>query len=216
MRIRIILADDHRLFREGLRMLIEEQSDIEVIAEAEDGHNTVRLVRELSPDVVIMDIAMQNLNGIESTRQIITHFPDTKVICLSMHSENRFIIEMLKAGAMGYLLKDCDPTELIDAIRKVTSNQIYLQPSITNVIVKDHIQRQLPKANSTSYTILTAREREVLQLLAEGKTIKQTALSLDVSIKTIGVHRRNIMEKLEIFNIVDLIKYAIHEGITSP
>lgn len=216
MGIRIILADDHKLFREGLRMLIEEQSDIEVIAEAEDGRNTVQLVRELSPDVVIMDITMQNLNGIESTRQIITHFPGTKVICLSMHSENRFIIEMLKAGATGYLLKDCDPMELIDAIRIVMSNQIYLQPSITNVIVKDHIQQQLPKANSTSYTILTTREREVLQLLAEGKTTKQVALCLNVSIKTIGTHRRNIMDKLEIFNIADLIKYAIHEGITSP
>lgn len=216
MCIRIILADDHRLFREGLRMLIEEQSDIEVIAEAEDGRNTVRLVRELSPDVVIMDIAMQNLNGVEATRQIITHSPGTKIIGLSMHSESRFIIEMLKVGATGYLLKDCDPMELIDAIRIVMSNQIYLQPSITNVIVKDHIQQQLPKANSTSYTILTTREREVLQLLTEGKNTKQAALCLNVSIKTIGTHRRNIMQKLEIFNLADLIKYAIHEGITSP
>jgi DNA-binding NarL/FixJ family response regulator len=197
-------------------MLIEEQSDIEVIAEAEDGRNTVRLVRELSPDVVIMDIAMQNLNGVEATRQIITHSPGTKIIGLSMHSESRFIIEMLKVGATGYLLKDCDPMELIDAIRIVMSNQIYLQPSITNVIVKDHIQQQLPKANSTSYTILTTREREVLQLLTEGKNTKQAALCLNVSIKTIGTHRRNIMQKLEIFNLADLIKYAIHEGITSP
>ncbi len=215
MGIRVILADDHKLFREGLHLLIEEQSDIKVVADAEDGLAAIRLVREFSPDVVIMDISMHDLNGIESTRQIITQFPGVKVIALSMHSEKRFVIEMLKAGASGYLLKDCDPMELIDAIRIVMLNQTYLTHSITDVVVKKYIQRQLPNASSTSYSILTAREREVLQLLAEGKTTKQIALHLNVSVKTIGTHRRNIMDKLKIFNVADLTKYAIQEGIIS-
>ncbi len=162
-----------------------------------------------------MDISMHDLNGIESTRQIITQFPSVKVIALSMHSEKRFVIEMLKGGASGYLLKDCDPMELIDAIRTVMLNQIYLTHSITDIVVKKYIQQQLPNASSTSYSILTAKEREVLQLLAEGKTTKQIALRLNVSVKTIGTHRRNIMDKLKIFNVAGLTKYAIHEGIIS-
>ena len=214
MSIRILLADDHKIIREGLRSLIEKQDDMEVIDEAGDGRTTVQLAQQLSPDVIIMDIAMPDLNGMEATRQITVQSRDIKVIALSMHSDRHFVAEMFRAGASGYLLKDCAFEDLVHAIRRVVENQSYLSPEIANVVIEDYVHR-LSAAESSVFSILSPREREVLQLLAEGKTTKQLAAQLHVSIKTIETHRSNIMTKLDIHSTAELTKYAIREGITS-
>lgn len=214
MSTRILLADDHKIMREGLRVLLDRQQDIEVVGEAEEGRTTVRLVRNLSPDVVIMDIEMASLNGIEATRQIVAKTPEVKVIALSVHSDRRFITEMLKAGASAYVLKDCSFEELVQAIRAVMANRIYLSPGIADRVIKDYV-RFLPHADFSVFSILTEREREVLQLIAEGKNTKEIAFSLHVSVKTIETHRKRIMDKLGIHSIAELTKYAIREGLTS-
>jgi len=213
MSIKIILADDHKIIREGLRNLLEKQIDMEVVAEAENGRTAVQMAQELKPNVVIMDIAMPDLNGIEATRQIIAEVPSVKVIALSMHSNKQFVVEILKAGASGYLLKDCAFEELVRAVHVVVSNQTYLSPQIANIITKDYLGH-LPE-DSSVFSILTTREREVLQLIAEGKTTKQIASDLYVSVKTIETHRLNIMNKLDAYSIAELTKYAIREGLTS-
>lgn len=214
MSTRIILADDHQIMREGLRSLLDKQQGIEVVGEAEEGRTTVRLVRDLSPDVVIMDIEMASLNGIEATRQIVAKTPEVKVIALSVHSDRRFIAEMLKAGASGYVLKECSFEELVRAIRAVMANRIYLSPGIADKVIKDYVHF-LPHADFSVFSILTEREREVLQLIAEGKNTKEIAFSLHVSVKTIETHRKRIMDKLGIHSIAELTKYAIREGLTS-
>ena len=214
MSTRIILADDHKIMREGLRSLLDKQQDIEVVGEAEEGRTTVRLVTDLSPDVVIMDIEMASLNGIEATRQIVAKTPEVRIIALSVHSDRRFITEMLKAGASGYVLKDCSFEELVQAIRAVMANRIYLSPGIADNVIKDYVSF-LPRTDFSVFSILTEREREVLQLIAEGKSTKEIALSLHVSVKTIETHRKRIMDKLDIHSIAELTKYAIREGLTS-
>ncbi len=215
MTTRIILADDHAILRQGLSQSFQSQKDMEVIAQAKDGHSTVELVRELSPDIVIMDIGMPDLNGIEATRQITKDFPRTKVIALSMHSSKNFIIEMFKAGASGYLLKDCEFDELLTAVKTVIANKTYISPSISDVVVENYM-RNLPQKDASAFSILTKREREVLQLLAEGKTTKQIAKKLHISAKTVEIHRLNLMNKLKIDSIAQLTKYAIQEGLTQP
>jgi len=214
MRTKIILADDHKIIREGLRSLIEKQPDMEVIAEAQDGLTTVNLVQKLQPDVVIMDIGMPEMNGIDATTKITTEYKTVKVIALSMHSDRRFVMQMLKAGAAGYLLKDSAFEELVSAIHAVIAKQHYLSQKITDVVVQEYLQN-LPRNESTVFTVLTAREREVLQLIAEGKSTKQIASALNVSVKTIETHRQQIMEKLDMHSIAQLTKYAIREGLTS-
>jgi len=214
MSIKILIADDHKIFREGLRALIEKQPGMEVIEEVENGRKAVQLVRDLLPDVIIMDIAMPNLNGIEATRQIVSKIPNVKVIALSMHSDKRFVVEMLKAGASGYLLKDCAFEELAHAIRAVSTNRTYLSPKITDIMIKDYV-RLFPKTKLSVSSILTPRQREVLQLLSEGKTTNQIAQDLQVSVKTVETYRQQIMEKLDIHSIAELTKYAIREGLTS-
>ncbi|MFC2062992.1 response regulator [Chloroflexota bacterium] len=214
MVLRVILADDHRLMREGLRGLLSKQADIDVVAEAVDGRTTLKLVKEFLPDVVIMDIAMPDLNGIEATRQITATFPNVKVIGLSMYSDRRFVSGMLSGGASGYLLKDCAFEELVNAIHTVMGHHIYLSPSIVDVMVKSYAEHLL-KTEPSSFSILTSREREILQLIAEGKTTKGIANHLTVSIKTVETHRQQIMRKLNINSLADLIKYAIREGLTS-
>jgi DNA-binding NarL/FixJ family response regulator len=214
MSTRIILADDHGIMREGLRALLEKQPGIEVIAEAENGRTTVELSRELKPDVVIIDISMPDLNGIEATRQIIAESPGVKVIALSMHSDRKFVREMLSAGASGYMLKDSAFEELDKAISTVNDNQTYLSPGIADTVVKDYLGK-IVTDNSAASIALTNREREVLQLFAEGKTTKQIASLLFVSIKTIETHRKQIMDKLGLNSIAELTKYAIREGLTS-
>ncbi len=187
---------------------------MEVVGEAENGRKTVQLVQELLPDVVIMDIAMPDLNGIEATRQIIANTPGVKVIALSMHSDRRFMVEMLNSGASGYLLKDCAFEELINAIRAVVANRIFLSPMIADTVIKD-FTCLFSKINISVFSNLTSREREVLQLLSEGKTTKQIAFHLNVSVKTVETYRQQIMGKLDIHSIAELTKYAIREGLTS-
>jgi two-component system response regulator NreC len=215
MSIRIILADDHTIVRHGLNKLIQQQEDMEVIAQAADGHSAVELTRELSPDMVIMDIGMPDLNGIDATRQIIREFPQVKVIGLSMHSGKKFVIEMLKAGASGYLLKDCALEELTTAIKTVAAGKIYLSPSITDVVVENYV-RHSQKKESSAFSLLSQREREVLQLMAEGKTTKQIGQHLHISPKTVEGHRLRLMAKLNMDSVAKLTKYAIQEGLTSP
>jgi len=212
MSIRILLADDHKIMRDGLRSLLEKQSDMEVVAEAENGRTTVQLAQKLLPDVVIMDIAMPDLNGIEATRQIIATAPSVKVLALSMHPNRAFVTGMLSAGASGYLLKDSAFEELARAIRVIVMNQTYLGLGITKAVVKDYVRHL--SATGPSAPHLSPKEREVLQLLAEGVTTKQIASRLYVSVKTIETHRQKIMEKLDIHSIAELTKYAIREGLT--
>jgi DNA-binding NarL/FixJ family response regulator len=214
MSVKIILADDHRIMREGLRALLEKQSGMEVIAEAEDGRTTVDLAHELKPDVVVIDISMPDLNGIDATRQIIRASPHIKVIALSMHSDRKFVREMLAAGASGYLLKDSAFEELGAALAAVLNNQTYLSPKIADTVVRDYLGKIDTTEAKTSPT-LTHREREVLQLLAEGRTTKDIASKLCVSIKTIETHRKQIMEKVGLKSVAELTKYAIREGLTS-
>ncbi len=214
MSIKILLADDHQLLREGLRMLIEEQQDMTVVAEADDGRATVQLAAVLKPDIVVMDIAMPRMNGMEATRQIKAKDPDIKVLALSMHTERRFIVEMLSAGASGYILKECAFEELISAIHALADQRTYLSPKISDMVVKDYICRMSSSA-PFSMTNLTSREREVLQLLAEGKPTREIASILQISAKTVETYRQQIMEKLNIHSIAELTKFAIREGLTS-
>lgn len=214
MTTRIILADDHKIMREGLRALLEKQTDFEVIDEAENGLDAVQLTKRLRPNIVIMDIGMPGLNGIEATRRIAADVPSTKVIALSMHSDKRFVIEMLKAGVSAYLLKDSASEELTSAIRTVLSGKPYLSPRITDVVLKDYLSTLSTKEPS-AFTLLTPREREVLQLIAEGKTTKEIATALFVSVKTVETHRQQLMEKLNLRSVAELTKYAIREGLTS-
>jgi DNA-binding NarL/FixJ family response regulator len=214
MSIKIILADDHRIMREGLRALLEKEAGIEVIAEADNGRTTVELSRELDPDIVVIDIGMPDLNGIDATRQIVSESPAVKVIALSMHSDRKFVREMLSAGASGYLLKDSAFEELGTALSTVINNQTYLSPKIADTVVKDYLGKIETKESKPS-PALTKREREVLQLIAEGKTTKDIASQLYVSIKTIETHRKQIMGKVGLNSVAELTKYAIREGLTS-
>lgn len=212
MSIKVLVADDHKVVREGLRTLIEKQPGMEVIAEAENGRMALKLIKKLSPDIALMDIAMPDLNGIEATRQIVAEAPGTKVIALSMHSDRQFVTRMMSAGASGYLLKDCAFEEVARAIRSVMARQIYLSPKIVSIVVKAFLRRSEPSDSMLS--VISPREREVLQLIAEGKTTKQIALRLHISAKTVDTHRRNIMDKLDIHSVAELTKYAIREGLT--
>ena len=214
MSIKVLLVDDHAIIREGLRSLLEKQPEIEVIADTDDGRKAVELVRELLPNIVIMDITMPGLNGIEATRQITAGFPAVKVIALSIHSKRRFVADMLSAGATGYILKECLFDELVQAIKAVAAGGRYLSPRITDVVVNDYVKRLSASADSP-FEALKTREREVLQLVAEGKSTKQIALYLHVSTKTIEANRRQIMEKLNIHNVAELTKYAVREGLTT-
>lgn len=214
MRLRLLLADDHGMFREGLRALIEKQTDLEVVGEAANGREAVRLARDLTPTVVVMDVSMPDLGGVEATRRILKRSPKAKVIALSMHSDRRFVVEMLRAGAQGYLLKDCAYEELVCAIRTVAGGRVYLSPRIAGVVLEDCVRRAASEAAAPA-PALTAREREVLQLLAEGHGTKQIAARLHVSTKTIDTHRHNIMNKLDIRSVAELTKYAVREGLTT-
>lgn len=214
MSVRVIIGDDHKIVRDGLRALLREESDIELVGEAENGLATVRMAEEMSPDVVIMDISMPDLSGIEATRQIVTNNPKIKVIALSMHSHKQYVLGMLKVGASGFLLKDCAFEELSHAIRSVSMNKAYLSPSVSDVVVKDYVGR-LKNDELSVYSILTPREREVLKLIAEGKTAKSIASILNISVKTVDAHRQKIIEKLDIHTAAGLTKFAIREGLTS-
>ncbi|MBN2021038.1 MAG: response regulator transcription factor [Sedimentisphaerales bacterium] len=213
MTVKILLADDHAIIRQGLCALLEKHPDFEVVGAVENGLKAIELVGELKPNIVIMDVTMPNLNGIDAARRILEKSRSVKIIALSMHSNRRFVAEMLEAGALAYILKECLFDELVEAIRTVLNGRIYLSPKITGIVVDDYIKRMSPEYQQETVP-LTEREREVLQLLAEGKSTKQIALRLHVSDKTIESNRRNIMEKLQIHSIAELTKYAVREGIT--
>lgn len=200
--------------RQGLRQLLAQQADFEVIAEAADGRAAVQLAAERAPDVVVMDLSMPGLNGIEATRQILLKAPRAKVIALSAHSDHRRVAETLKAGAMGYTLKDSAFEDLVVAIRTVCSGKLYLSPRLVGSVVDHYVRREGADADGV-FAALTPREREVLQLMAEGKSTKEVASGLSVSTKTVETHRRQIMEKLDMHSVAELTKYAIREGLTS-
>jgi DNA-binding NarL/FixJ family response regulator len=214
MSVRILLADDHAIVRQGLHSLLEKEPDIEVVGEAEDGREALELVKELLPDVVVMDITMPNLNGVDATRQIVHEFPKVKVIALSMHSDRTFVVSMLKAGASGYVLKECLSDELVEAIRTVAGDGWYISRRITGVVMEDYVDRLLETTESP-LEILTDRELQVLQPVVEGKSTKQIALELHVSTKAIEATRRKIMEKLDVHSIPELVVKSIQWGLIS-
>ena len=214
MAIKVLLADDHTLFREGMCSLLHKELNIKVVGEAENGREAVKLAVELKPDVIVMDITMPDLNGMEATRKIRKAIPQIKVICLSMHSDRRYVVDMFRAGASGYLIKSCAYKELTDAINIVAANQTYISPQIAHIVVDESINRQQTKKKAVKST-LTPREREILQLIAEGKNTKSIAYHLHKSTKTVETHRRNIMRKLKAKSVAELTRYAISEGIIS-
>ena len=214
MGIKILIVDDHGILREGLRLLFESQPDFQVVAEAESGRSALELTKKHLPEVVIMDVSMPGLNGIEATKLICNAHPSIKVIGLSVHINKQYILGMLKAGASGYLLKSCSWDEIVKAIRAVMQNRIYLSEGIDDILIKDYMEL-LSKEDNSAYSVLSDRECEVLQLLAEGKTCKEIAFTLNLSSKTVDVFRFKIMKKLGLNSIAELTKYAIREGIIS-
>ena len=213
MRIRVLLADDHRLFRDGLRTLLEQEADLEVVGVAADGQSVLTQIGTCRPNVVLMDVSMPGLNGLEATRHLHADHPDVAVLMLSMHADHRFVVEALRAGALGYVPKDCEISELSAAIRAVFRGQLYLSPLLAGRIVRDYLELMGDRPDS-AFSVLSAREREVLQMLAEGRSVKDIAGVLGVSIKTVETHRKNIMDKLDIHSVAELTKYAIREGLT--
>jgi DNA-binding NarL/FixJ family response regulator len=211
----VLIADDHQIIREGLRSLLAKEPWIRVVGEAAEGRTAVRLARELAPDVIIMDVAMPELNGIGATRQIVAEFPAIRILALSMHDDRRFVLNMLKAGAKGYLLKDCAFKDLVKAIRVVVANRIYLSSEVADKLAQDRLASPASKESSPVQTP-SPREREVLQLLVEGGNCQRIAESLHISIKTVESHRAQLMAKLKVRSVAELTKYAIREGLTAP
>ena len=210
----ILICDDHKIFREGLRALLEKHPGTKVAGEARDGVEAVRLCRELSPDIVIMDISMPGLNGIEAARKISKAKKAARIIALSMHNDRKYVTEIFKAGARAYLLKDSAFEELLDAIKAVSCGRVFLSAGITSLVLSDYIKNPAKNFQSV-FTLLSAREREVLQLFAEGLSTKEISAKLGVSVKTVETHRKKIMEKLNIKNIAGLTRYAVKEGLVS-
>ncbi len=213
MSISILIVDDHQIMREGLCSMIEQEPGFSVVGDASNGREALELIEETQPDVVIMDINMPDMNGTEATRRVTKEFPNTRIVALSMHSDKYFVTEMLKAGASGYLLKDCSKNEIVEAIRTVAADKSYLCPEITGIILEDYVQKTTDESQS-EMARLTKKEREVLQLIAEGHTSKEIASRLHSATKTVETHRLNIMSKLEIHSIAELTKFAIRHGIT--
>ena len=207
-KIRILLADDHAVVRHGFRMILEAQPDMEIAGEAGNGREAVTLAEELKPDIVVMDVAMPELNGIEATRRLAASLPHTRVVALSMHKDSVYVREILRAGARGYLLKDSPPADLLSAIRSVASGQSYLSPGVSNAVLDDY-RRHV----TNPIDLLTTREREVLQMLAEGKTNKEIAGILNLSVYTVDAHRGKIMEKLNLHSIGEMVRFAVRHGL---
>jgi DNA-binding NarL/FixJ family response regulator len=215
MTARLLIADDHKMMREGLKSLIEKEPGMSVIGEADDGKTTISLAAKLMPNIVVMDVAMPGLNGIEATRKIVKANPHTKVIALSGHHDQHLVREMLKAGASAYVLKNRAYEELIRAIGEVMKGKTYLSPEVTQGVVDSYVRGSVKPGENPAFAVLTDREREVLQMLAEGRSTKEMADEMSVSVKTVETHRHNIMEKLHLFSVAELTKYAIREGVAS-
>jgi two-component system response regulator NreC len=214
MSLKVLISDDHRIMREGLRAMLEKEPDIKVVGDAADGRMAQLLARELTPDVIVMDVNMPELNGIEATRQIAVELRGVKIIALSMHEDRRFVLNMLEAGASGYMLKDDAFKNLAKAIRVVAANKTYFSPEISDLL-ENNCRPSSNGRGSSDFQLLSCREREVLQLVAEGKTSNQIADSLHISAKTVETHRQQVMVKLNIKGVAELTKYAIREGLTS-
>lgn len=215
-RIKVVLAEDHTIVRKGIRSLLESEGDMVILAEASDGREAVKEVEKHHPDVVLMDISMPGLNGLEATRQIKQRYQDTKVLVLTMHETAEHIFQILQAGASGYLVKHTAPQELVQAIRAVNRGETYLSPSISSTVVEGYIRNAETTMKNDDFEKLTNREREVLQLIAEGKTSRQITDLLHISEKTVRTHRSHIMEKLDAHSIAELTRYAIRKGIIAP
>jgi two-component system response regulator NreC len=212
---RIVLADDHKLMRSGLRVLLEQQPDLTVVGEASDGREAVALVASQRPDVLVMDIGMPSLNGIEAAAQITQSNPEAAIVMLSMHSDESYVLRALKAGAKGYLLKDSAEADLIRAVRAVAEGKSFFSPAVSKVLLDDYVRKLKRSGTEDPYDLLTPREREVLQLVAEGKSNKEVAQLLNLSVYTVETHRSNIVEKLNLHGVPELILYAVRKGIIS-
>jgi two-component system, NarL family, response regulator NreC len=214
-KIRILLADDHTVTRAGLRALLERQPNIEVVGEAEDGRKLVELAESVSPDVAIVDVAMPNLNGIEATRQIVAKHPRVSVVILSMYSDETYVMRALEAGARAFLLKDSAIADLMRAVEAVSQQKSFFSPKISRILAEDYVRTLKQKGAVDTYELLTAREREVIQLLAEGKTNKDVATLLNISAYTVETHRNKILQKLDLHNTAELVLYAVRKRIIS-
>lgn len=214
-KLRILLADDHVVMRTGLRALLERQPNLEVVGEGENGREAIELVASLKPDVVVMDVGMPVLNGIEATKTIVTQHPTTAVVILSMYVDESYIMRALKAGARGYLLKDSAPADLVGAIQAVSQNKSFFSPKVSRILAEDYVRVLKQKGAVDSYDLLTSREREILQLIAEGKANKEVAAALNISPYTVETHRSHILEKLNLHNPAELILYAVRKGLIS-
>jgi two-component system, NarL family, response regulator NreC len=211
--LRILIADDHGIVRQGLRLILEQRPQYEVVGEATDGREAVALATELKPDIIIMDIAMRHLNGLDATAQILEHLPETKVIVLSMYAEEGYLLRALSAGVRAYLLKDNAEADLFRALEVVQSGKPFFSPAISELLVEDYIRALKERGLSDSYDLLSPREKEVLQLLAEGQTNKEVAAVLGLSPHTVDTHRANLMQKLNLKNLADLIIYAVRKKL---
>jgi len=213
--IRILLADDHTVVRKGLRLLLESHPGFKVIAEAANGREAVSLAEAHTPDVVVLDVAMPLLNGIEAARQVSAKLPQTAIVFLSMHSDEGYVLKALKSGAKAYLLKDSAEDDLINAIKAVTEGKAFFSPAISKMLVEDYMRQMREREVEDSYELLTTREREILQLFAEGKSVKEVATLLDLSLYTVETHRSNIFQKLDLHSVAELILYAVRKGVIS-
>jgi DNA-binding NarL/FixJ family response regulator len=211
--IQIILADDHAVMRRGLRLVLEQQEEFEVLGEANDGREAVSLAESLKPDVAVLDITMPNLNGNEAARQISAKQLGVAIVVLSMHADEGYVLRALKAGARGYLLKESPEADFIQAIRAVSEGKAFFSPTVSRMLVEDYVRQLQDKDIEDSYELLTAREREILQLVAEGKSNKDVANMLNLSLYTVETHRSNILEKLNLHNVPELILYAVRKGV---
>jgi len=214
-KLRILLADDHILMRSGLRALLDRQANLEVVGETENGRETVALAASLKPDVVVMDVGMPILNGIEATQTIVTQNPTVAVVILSMHADESYVMRALKAGARGYLLKDSAAADLIGAIQAISQGKSFFSPKVSRILAEDYVRVLKQKGAVDTYDLLTSREREILQLLAEGKTNKEVATALNISPYTVETHRSHILQKLNLHNSAELVLYAVRKGIIS-
>jgi DNA-binding NarL/FixJ family response regulator len=212
---RILVADDHGIVRKGLRFILERQQDLEVAGEAADGREAVRLARELQPQVIVMDIAMPHLNGIDAATQILRHDPQARIIILSMYADEEFLVRALTAGVKGYLLKDSAELDLVRAVRAVASGKSFFSPAMAQTLAEDYVRQLQQRGLRDSYELLTEREREVLQLLAEGKSNKEAAGLLNISAYTVETHRMHLMQKLNLHNTAEIVLYAVRKKIIS-